>query len=150
MDFGVPAEVRPQEFRGGLSPGAVDSLTKAGHRVYVESSAGRDAGFSDEAYRQVGAQIVYTAGEAWRRAQVMVKVARPTKCVPNVPALVARTSSYALSNAVLPHLLTLGRLGIPAGFESDPALGRGVITQKGRLVHTAVAAALAREPEVSV
>ncbi len=78
MDFGVPKEVRDLERRVGLTPGGVHMLVKAGHTVYVERGAGHGAGFSDEAYRGVGAQIVYSAEEAYRRAEVAVKVTRPT------------------------------------------------------------------------
>ncbi len=79
MEFGVPAEVRDLENRVGLTPPGVLALTKAGHQVYVERNAGATAGFSDEDYRAAGAQIVYSAEEAYRRADVVVKVTRPTR-----------------------------------------------------------------------
>lgn len=79
MNFGVPKELRPREYRVGLTPAAVDALVKAGHQVFVEREAGKGAGFDDEAYRKVGGTIVYTANEAYRRAEVVVKVARPTE-----------------------------------------------------------------------
>lgn len=78
MEFGVPAEVRDLENRVGLTPPGVLTLSKAGHQVYVERDAGATAGFSDEDYRTAGAQIVYSAEEAYRRADVVVKVTRPT------------------------------------------------------------------------
>jgi alanine dehydrogenase len=78
MNFGVPKEVRSREYRVGLTPAAVDALVKAGHQVYLEREAGLGAGFEDEAYRAVGGQIVYSAKEAYKRADVVVKVARPT------------------------------------------------------------------------
>ncbi|MDR7419046.1 MAG: alanine dehydrogenase [Armatimonadota bacterium] len=78
MEFGIPSEVRPKEYRVSLTPAGVDSLAKAGHTVYVESHAGDGAGFPDEAYRSVGARIVYSPEEVWRRAQIVAKVTRPT------------------------------------------------------------------------
>ncbi|MEZ4766949.1 MAG: alanine dehydrogenase [Caldilineales bacterium] len=78
MDFGIPKEVRDLEMRVGLTPAGVVSLIKRGHRVYLERNAGADAGFRDEHYEQAGAQIVYTADEAYGRADVVLKVARPT------------------------------------------------------------------------
>ena len=78
MDFGVPREVRDLESRVGLTPAGVFTLTHAGHAVYVETSAGLGAGFSDEDYRQAGGQIVYSAQEAYGRADVVAKVTRPT------------------------------------------------------------------------
>ncbi len=78
MNVGVPREVRPFEFRVGLTPPAVDALVRAGHTVFVERGAGEGAGFPDAAYEAVGARIVYTHDEAYGRAEVVVKVARPT------------------------------------------------------------------------
>ncbi len=78
MEFGVPKEVRDLENRVGLTPAGVLALIQAGHTVYVEREAGAGAGFSDEHYRRAGAQIVYSAAEAYGRADVLVKVTRPT------------------------------------------------------------------------
>lgn len=78
MNFGVPKEVRDLEKRVGLTPAGVQALTEAGHTVYLQSNAGSGAGFTDEHYRGVGATIVYTAEEAYGRADVVVKMARPT------------------------------------------------------------------------
>ncbi|NIT53875.1 MAG: alanine dehydrogenase, partial [candidate division Zixibacteria bacterium] len=76
MNFGVPKEVRPYEFRVGLTPPAADALIRAGHEVYIERAAGRDAGFHDNDYEKVGAKIVYSASEAYGRADIVVKVTR--------------------------------------------------------------------------
>lgn len=78
MDFGVPREVRDLESRVGLSPAGVFTLTRAGHAVYIETGAGLGAGFSDEHYREAGGNIVYSAQEAYGRADVVAKVTRPT------------------------------------------------------------------------
>lgn len=79
MEFGVPKEVRflQGEARVGLTPGGVKGLIRLGHVVYVENGAGEGAGFGDEAYRQNGAQIVYSAAEVYGRSDIIVKVARP-------------------------------------------------------------------------
>ena len=77
-EFGVPREVRDLEMRVGLTPGGVLALVEAGHTVYLERDAGKGAGFSDEHYRNAGAQIVYSAAEAYGRADIVVKIARPT------------------------------------------------------------------------
>ncbi len=78
MNFGVPREVRDLESRVGLTPAGVQALVQAGHTVYLQSKAGLGAGFTDEHYRAVGGTIVYTAEEAYGRADVVVKMARPT------------------------------------------------------------------------
>jgi alanine dehydrogenase len=76
--FGVPHEVRDLEMRVGLTPAAVLALAQAGNSVYVQSEAGIGAGFSNEDYRDAGAQIVYTPDEVYGRAAVIAKIARPT------------------------------------------------------------------------
>jgi alanine dehydrogenase len=78
MEFGIPKEVREAESRVGLAPAGVLGLTQAGHTVYVQKGAGAGAGFSDEDYRQAGGHVVFSAAEAYGRADVVVKVARPT------------------------------------------------------------------------
>jgi alanine dehydrogenase len=78
MDFGIPKEVRDLESRVGLTPAGVSSLVRHGHKVYVEKDAGVAAGFSDETYRHSGARVVYSAAEVYGRAEVVVKVTRPT------------------------------------------------------------------------
>ena len=78
MNICVPKERRTFEFRVGLTPGAVQMLTKEGHTCYVEHNAGVGAGFSDQEYESAGARIVYTPHEVFGRADLLCKVARPT------------------------------------------------------------------------
>ncbi|WP_374685883.1 alanine dehydrogenase [Promineifilum sp.] len=78
MEFGIPKEVRDLESRVGLTPAGVATLVRHGHTVYVEKNAGVAAGFSDETYRHSGGHIVYSAAEVYGRADVVVKVTRPT------------------------------------------------------------------------
>jgi len=81
MRFGVPKEcgLQPncEEKRVGLSPAGVRELVEAGAEVVVETGAGTAAGFPDEAYRKVGAQVVYSHEEVFGRSEVLVKVGRP-------------------------------------------------------------------------
>ena len=68
-------------------------------------------------------------------------------CVPNLPSLVARSASYALANALLPHLTALATQGVAGALESDRALARGVNVRSGRLVHPGLAAVAAEDDE---
>lgn len=81
MIFGIPKEVSPfkdtPECRAGLSPMGVLELTHFGARIYIESKAGEGAGFSDDSYEKAGGTIVYSKEEAYRRADVVLKVRRP-------------------------------------------------------------------------
>ena len=79
MNIGIPKERRPFEFRVGLSPAGIEILTQAGHKVFVEHEAGVGAGFSDEEYEKAGARLAYSTEEAFGRADLLLKVARPLK-----------------------------------------------------------------------
>ncbi|AZB73184.1 alanine dehydrogenase [Synechococcus elongatus] len=76
MDIGVPRELKDQEFRVGLSPASVRSLSLQGHQVWIEQGAGVGSGFPDEDYLQAGAKVVATAAEVWQQPLV-VKVKEP-------------------------------------------------------------------------
>lgn len=78
MDFGIPKQKRPYDYRVGMTPMGVEVLTQQGHRVYVEHEAGKGSGFEDERYRQAGGQIVYSTEELYGRAQLILGVSRPT------------------------------------------------------------------------
>ncbi|MCK9468931.1 MAG: alanine dehydrogenase [Porticoccaceae bacterium] len=77
MDIGVPKECKPLEYRVGLSPAVVRTLTDKGHRVVVETGCGDGSGFSDDDYRQAGAQVLATAAEIYAAATLIVKVKEP-------------------------------------------------------------------------
>ncbi len=77
MKIAVPKEIKNQEFRVGLTPAGAQSLVKAGHSVYVETSAGVGSGFSDDAYAQVGATILPSAAAIYETGDLIIKVKEP-------------------------------------------------------------------------
>jgi len=79
MYIGIPKESRPFEYRVGLSPAGVEILSQNGHQVFVEHDAGVMAGFSDADYEKVGARLVFSTEEAFGRADLLLKVSRPTQ-----------------------------------------------------------------------
>ncbi len=78
MDIGVPKERAESECRVGVPPVGVHLLTELGHTCYVETGAGNGSGFTDDEYRAAGATIVFSGEEAYGRADLVLKVARPT------------------------------------------------------------------------
>jgi alanine dehydrogenase len=62
--------------------------------------------------------------------------------VANIPALVPRTSTFALANATLPYALELAARGPAAAVAANPELARGANVWDGAVVHPAVAAAV--------
>ena len=77
MKIGCPKEIKPQEFRVGVTPNAAREAVAHGHEVVIETGAGVGAGFDDNAYRAAGAQILETAEEIFETADMIVKVKEP-------------------------------------------------------------------------
>lgn len=76
MRIGVPKEIKNNENRVAMTPAGVFNLKSAGHEVLIESQAGFGSNFTDEEYREAGAEIVATAAEAWA-AEMVMKVKEP-------------------------------------------------------------------------
>ncbi len=79
MRVGVPREIKPSEYRVGLTPSAVREYVHRGHQVIVEQGAGVGAGYNDTAYRRAGAEIVADAKAVFDGAELIVKVKEPQK-----------------------------------------------------------------------
>lgn len=77
MIIGIPKEIKTDEYRVGMVPDGVELLTKAGHTVLVEKSAGRGASIRDRDYEAVGATMVHKAEEVYAVADMIVKVKEP-------------------------------------------------------------------------
>ena len=77
MKIGCPKEIKPQEFRVGMTPNAAFEASHHGHVVIIETGAGVGAGFDDAAYIDAGATIIATAAEVFETADMIVKVKEP-------------------------------------------------------------------------
>ncbi|MGH6922834.1 MAG: alanine dehydrogenase [Propylenella sp.] len=77
MRVGVPKEIKPQEYRVGLTPGAVREYLAAGHEVVVETNAGAGIGADDAAYLKAGARIAPGGAQVFADAEMIVKVKEP-------------------------------------------------------------------------
>src|SRR5689334_5362581 len=77
MRVGVPREIKPDEYRVGLTPTAVREYVTHGHEVIVERGAGNGAGYLDAAYTKAGAKIVADADAVFAGAEMIVKVKEP-------------------------------------------------------------------------
>lgn len=62
--------------------------------------------------------------------------------VTNIPGAVARTSTFALTNATLPYLSEIADLGLDKAMEDSLPLQKGLNTHKGNLTHRLVAESL--------
>ena len=77
MIVGVVKEIKPHEYRVGMIPSGVSALIQAGHKVLIQRTAGVGSGFGDEAYTQVGANLLDSAAEVYGEADMIVKVKEP-------------------------------------------------------------------------
>lgn len=77
MKIGCPKEIKPQEFRVGLTPQAVREAVNHGHEVLIEAGAGLGAGFADADYAAAGATIASDAAAVFAAAEMIVKVKEP-------------------------------------------------------------------------
>jgi alanine dehydrogenase len=77
MIVGVPKEIKNNENRVALTPAGVAEMLKAGHTVYVQSTAGMGSGFSDEDYLHAGATILPTIEDVYAIAEMIIKVKEP-------------------------------------------------------------------------
>jgi len=77
MIVGVPKEIKTDEYRVAMIPVGVEELTRAGQQVLIETGAGAGSGITDGDYGNNGAEIVGSAAEVYRRAELVVKVKEP-------------------------------------------------------------------------
>ncbi len=79
MNIGLPKEIKTDEYRVALVPGAVETIASAGHKVFMEKGAGLGAGLPDREYENAGAVMCRGADEVWRRSEMIVKVKEPLR-----------------------------------------------------------------------
>jgi alanine dehydrogenase len=77
MNVGVPAEIKPDEYRVALTPAGVRELVDAGHTVIVQSGAGEGSALPDERYVDQGARIAADAETVFAEASMILGVKEP-------------------------------------------------------------------------
>lgn len=77
MLIGVPREIKRDEYRVAMLPVGVEELSRAGHRVLIETGAGTGSGIPDHEYAEEGAKIAATAAEIYGQVDLIVKVKEP-------------------------------------------------------------------------
>ena len=71
MRIGVPREIKPLEGRVGLIPAACAELVRAGHEVFIETSAGEKSGYLNEEFEKTIIMVTHDAKAAERAHAVM-------------------------------------------------------------------------------
>jgi alanine dehydrogenase len=74
---GIPKEVKDTEYRVAVTPEGVRELTRAGHRVLIQRGAGDGSSVPENRFERAGAEIVGTAEDVWKQADMILKVKEP-------------------------------------------------------------------------
>jgi H+-translocating NAD(P) transhydrogenase subunit alpha len=77
VKIGAPKETFEGEKRVALTPQSAQALKKLGYDCLIEPGAGEAARFSDDAYREAGVEVVKSAAELWKQADIVAKVRPP-------------------------------------------------------------------------
>ncbi|HEX7044444.1 MAG TPA: alanine dehydrogenase [Burkholderiales bacterium] len=77
MRIGIPKEIKPNEGRVALTPGAVAQLVQDGHELLLQAGAGVPSGYRDDEYRRAGGRIVPDAAALYGEAELVLKVKEP-------------------------------------------------------------------------
>ncbi|WP_339863155.1 Re/Si-specific NAD(P)(+) transhydrogenase subunit alpha [Thalassospira alkalitolerans] len=77
MLIGTPKEVFAGENRVAMTPDSAKQLQKLGYECAIQSGAGANAGFSDEAYEEAGVEVIKTAAGLWKACDIVAKVRQP-------------------------------------------------------------------------
>ena len=77
MIIGVPAEVKNNENRVGLTPDSVKHLRNIGNEILVQDGAGKNIGLTNDLYISAGAKILDSAEDIYKSSEMIVKVKEP-------------------------------------------------------------------------
>jgi len=75
LKIGLPKEISNDERRVSLTPGGVSILRANGHEIFIEKGAGEAANFTDREYADSGAEIAYSAGDVFKKSNLILKIA---------------------------------------------------------------------------
>ncbi|MCV2869751.1 Re/Si-specific NAD(P)(+) transhydrogenase subunit alpha [Defluviimonas sp. WL0002] len=79
MKIGAARETFEGEARVAMTPDSAIQLQKLGHECFVETGAGKAAGFSDTAYEKAGVTVVGSEVDLFGAVDVVAKVRPPTE-----------------------------------------------------------------------
>lgn len=103
LKISVPKERKARENRVALTPTVVRQLVNAGFECYVEAGAGENASFSDDLYKDAGANIIDDRDKVYSYADVVLKVnaPEPSEVEKMKNSAVLISMMYAYSNSPL-------------------------------------------------
>jgi alanine dehydrogenase len=157
--LGVPKETKSNEDRVAVTPAGVQALTKAGHKLLIETGAGLGSGISDEDFVSAGADMHTATSEIYSWSDILLKVKEPlfheyamlregqvvftylhlarepelTSVLVEKKVIAIAYETIQLDNGTLPLLIPMsevaGRMAVQVGshFLEKPYGGRGIL-----------------------
>jgi NAD(P) transhydrogenase len=77
LKVGAIREIENNEKRVAIVPGVSKQMLQGGVQLYLESNAGRDAGFPDSSYELCGAKILADAQSVYETVDIIIKITEP-------------------------------------------------------------------------
>jgi alanine dehydrogenase len=77
MRIGIPAEIKPDEYRVAITPAGVRELSTRGHEVLIQAGAGIGSAIEDAQFQAQGARIVADAAAVFGQSDLVLKVKEP-------------------------------------------------------------------------
>lgn len=77
MKIGIPREIHQGEKRVATTPSVAAQLLKMGYEVAIEAGAGLGAKFTDEAYLDIGVEVIEGTEAIWAASDIVLKVRPP-------------------------------------------------------------------------
>ncbi|MBC6407874.1 MAG: Re/Si-specific NAD(P)(+) transhydrogenase subunit alpha [Rhodobacteraceae bacterium] len=118
MKIATPKETATDEKRVAMTPDSVRRLRKLGYACAIEAGAGAAAGFADALYQDAGADVLHSAEDLWRTADIIAKLRPPTEA--ELPWLTADKTLISFFDPA----------GNTAGMEAAKASGANVIAME--------------------
>ena len=125
LKIAIVKETREHENRVAITPGVVKTLIKAGFNCTIESNAGVNAGFTDNAYESAGAIVVKEKHLILSNTDFLLKVNPPTNEEIAHLKEGASTISFLYAHTVPDLLITLSSKKIAAfAMDAVPRISR--------------------------
>ena len=77
MIVGIPKEIKEDEKRVSLLPHLIKPIIALGHKVIIQSNAGKASGFSNDIYKNEGAEVLPKLSDIYSKADLIIKVKEP-------------------------------------------------------------------------
>ena len=74
LTIGIPKEIMVGEKRVAATPETVKKMVLDGAKVFVENGAGQESFFTDDEYKNAGAELVGDAEEIFAKSDLILKV----------------------------------------------------------------------------